>query len=524
MVKTKVSEPSSKNDLKGGLNHKEPDLCQKFSTLQLSENKGVDYTNGESSHSQAISKSPGGKKTPSDKKLESSENSAERKLHTGGSKFTFSQVSEVPENKDYKKNFPCSENRESSVIARSQESSAKSKDTVAINIEFHDNHLKKGSMSTSNQGPGNRFNSSSSPSRTNGLERSMNKNTVVNIKEECQELQDLKSMSSQFFPYIYSICEGEGFDKTDFYQKIDLLHAKHRLYDVLLSLNEKDQDTPLHVAIKKGKIDLTKEILHILDEPYKLDSFYKGKYFEREKPLFKVVSTRNKERKSVITLVIEGNDLEHIAAVFEYLAYDEETKQLLIECCGKVNSLSKKLVDIDKKSAFTKCSLSVAESIFAFLAGTGSILTVCDVIYYHTTPDNTSRATIKYTSPCNTTDTSPCNAIIEYISLSSFTSQNSFRLLAAFTSLMITLKYVINKVLSCYEKKDSILEERLKSCMEKRDKLGSELESALQCKVCIEKELRSFRESCSTQINSASVQPVDQANNEVFLEQALQKR
>ncbi|CAL1264935.1 unnamed protein product [Larinioides sclopetarius] len=195
---------------------------------------------------------------------------------------------------------------------------------------------------------------------------------------------------------------------------------------------------------------------------------------------------------------LESNDLEHISVVFEYLAFDEETKKLLIECC-EVNNECEVLADNNKKSARAKWFLSKGQLIFALLTGC-SFLTNVGLFIYNAANERTSlhHATIKHASPYNY-NTSSDNVTIEYASSPGFTD-DIILLASSFTGLMFFLNYVFGKMLSSYKKSDSILEERLKSCMKKRDKLGSELESAFKHKVYTEElgklreELRSFRE------------------------------
>lgn len=276
----------SKNDLENSSSHEElsPLIDDKNEQLPLTEN----FLRKRSSTSS--SKSPDGKGTPLDEKLGSSvtgskatKNSAERKLHTdGGTAFSFSPNG----------------NRES-------------KDTTAIDIELQDNYLKT---------------SSNRASDLAGILNRSNTNEVPNIivtmpsKEhhEPQGLErgnSLRGISSQFF----DICKKESID-----QGISFLYKNNYLYDVLLLQNEEDQDTPLHVAIKKGQIDLAKEILRILEKSYNLDDFYKYKHFSYNRnPLSKVINTKNREGKDVITLVIEGNNPECISAAFKYLTRED---------------------------------------------------------------------------------------------------------------------------------------------------------------------------------------------------------
>ncbi|MCA7010565.1 ankyrin repeat domain-containing protein [Wolbachia endosymbiont of Tribolium confusum] len=120
---------------------------------------------------------------------------------------------------------------------------------------------------------------------------------------------------------LLNIFEGE--EDISFDQEINFLYKEGCLYDALLLQDEKNQDTPLHVAIKKNHADFVKKLLCILKEPYRANEFYKHKYFEHkqenEKPLFKVINTKNKDGKDVITLTIEGNNSECISALFNYL-------------------------------------------------------------------------------------------------------------------------------------------------------------------------------------------------------------
>ncbi|AGJ99988.1 ankyrin repeat domain-containing protein [Wolbachia endosymbiont of Drosophila simulans] len=127
---------------------------------------------------------------------------------------------------------------------------------------------------------------------------------------------------------LFSICKGgrEGIDKTRFNKEISYLHENAYLYDVLLLQDEENQNTLLHVVIKENQVDLVKELLCILKEPYRSNKVYKCKYFEdkqeNEKPLSKVINSKDKEGKDAITLAIEGNDPECISALFKYLTYE----------------------------------------------------------------------------------------------------------------------------------------------------------------------------------------------------------
>ncbi|WP_353283966.1 ankyrin repeat domain-containing protein [Wolbachia endosymbiont (group A) of Lypha dubia] len=127
---------------------------------------------------------------------------------------------------------------------------------------------------------------------------------------------------------LFSICKGgrEGIDKTRFNKEISYLHENAYLYDVLLLQDEENQNTLLHVVIKENQVDLVKELLCILKEPYRSNKVYECKYFEgkqeNEKPLSKVINSKDKDGKDAITLAIEGNDPECISALFKYLTYE----------------------------------------------------------------------------------------------------------------------------------------------------------------------------------------------------------
>lgn len=228
---------------------------------------------------------------------------------------------------------------------------------------------------------------------------------------------------------LLNICEGE--EDISFDQEINFLYKEGCLYDALLLQDEKNQDTPLHVAIKKNHADFVKKLLCILKEPYRANEFYKHKYFEHkeenEKPLFKVINTKNKDEKDVITLTIEGNNSECISALFNYLtreninrrkdvkseytplheavllgkneavkellkskdidtelidkesykaynyANNKEAIELFIEhYSSKISKLRIKLEDSNKKLAPTKSFLFITKSVAAILAASGS--------------------------------------------------------------------------------------------------------------------------------------------------------
>ncbi|WP_419214526.1 ankyrin repeat domain-containing protein [Wolbachia endosymbiont of Rhagoletis cingulata] len=228
---------------------------------------------------------------------------------------------------------------------------------------------------------------------------------------------------------LLNICKGE--EDISFDQEINLLYKEGCLYDALLLQDEKNQDTPLHVAIKKNRADFVKKLLCILKEPYRANEFYKHKYFEHkqenEKPLSKVINTKNKDEKDVITLTIEGNNSECISALFNYLtreninrrkdveseytplheavllgkneavkellkskdidtelidkesykaynyANNKEAIELFIEhYSSKISKLRIKLEDSNKKLAPTKSFLFITKSVAAILAASGS--------------------------------------------------------------------------------------------------------------------------------------------------------
>uniref|UniRef100_A0A3B0JGS3 Uncharacterized protein n=1 Tax=Wolbachia endosymbiont of Aleurodicus floccissimus TaxID=2152762 RepID=A0A3B0JGS3_9RICK len=228
---------------------------------------------------------------------------------------------------------------------------------------------------------------------------------------------------------LLNICKGER--DISFDQEINSLYKEGCLYDALLLQDEKNQDTPLHVAIKKNRADFVKKLLCILKEPYRANEFYKHKYFEHkqenEKPLSKVINTKNKDEKDVITLTIEGNNSECISALFNYLtreninrrkdvkseytplheavllgkneavkellkskdidtelidkesykaynyANNKEAIELFIEhYSSKISKLRIKLEDSNKKLAPTKSFLFITKSVAAILAASGS--------------------------------------------------------------------------------------------------------------------------------------------------------
>ncbi|KAG8174016.1 hypothetical protein JTE90_024162 [Oedothorax gibbosus] len=409
------------------------------------------------------SKSPDGESTPSDEKLGSS---------VTGNKATKNSA----EHTDVFRFSPVNENRESSVIAEDRGSSTKNKE---INVEHQDNHPEKRFMSMPNQGLRNKSNSNRASDLACTINGS-NTNEVPDIKvmkpsEEYHsgghlnhELGSTSNLNRadgsggnmneephattdtvvKFYDYylgslslqLFNICEEKNIDKARFYQKINFLYENGRLYDVLFSQN-KEGDTLLHVAIKKNDVDLTKEVLRILKRPYNSNDSYKYRYFkdkeESEKPLSKVINTKNREKKDVITLLIEGDNPECISAVFKYLirenfnrkneegyaplheamrlkssnavekllesehvevelrdeslhkaynyVYDEEITQLFINYYNnKINDLHKRLVDSNRKLAQTEHNLSKRKSIFAY-SGVASFFAqiskvICDII------------------------------------------------------------------------------------------------------------------------------------------------
>lgn len=302
---------------------------------------------------------------------------------------------------------------------------------------------------------------------------------------------------------LLSICQG----KEDIYfdQEIYYLYKEGCLYDALLLQDEKNQDTPLHVAIKKNRADFVKKLLCILKEPYCSNEFYKHKYFERkqenEKPLFKVINTKNKDEKDLITLAIEGNNSECVSALFNYLTHEninrrkdveseytplheavllgknEAIKELLkskdidtelmdkesykaynytnnkeaIELfikhySSKISELRIKLEDNNKKLARIKCVLNKTKLTCVCLAAFGSCFRM-----YKNSHDIINEEV---------------NEDMLYYSL---------ELLSNTTGLILFFNYLIDTILSKYEEKNSSLNKESDSYVEERNMLKNKL-------------------------------------------------
>ncbi|MFP3022933.1 MAG: ankyrin repeat domain-containing protein [Wolbachia sp.] len=302
---------------------------------------------------------------------------------------------------------------------------------------------------------------------------------------------------------LLNICKGE--EDISFDQEINFLYKEGCLYDALLLQDEKNQDTPLHLAIKKNHADFVKKLLCILKEPYRANEFYKHKYFqhkeENEKPLFKVINTKNKDGKDAITLTIEGNNSECISALFNYLtdkninrrkdveseytplheavllnkneaikellksrdidtelidkesykAYNytnnKEAIELFIEhYSNKISELRTRLKDSNKKLARIKCILSKTKFTCACLAACGS----CFGIYrnfHDIISEKVNEGMLYY----------------------------SFELLPKATGLILLFNYLIDTILSKYEEKNSSLNKESDSYVEERNMLKNKL-------------------------------------------------
>ncbi|WP_353279616.1 ankyrin repeat domain-containing protein [Wolbachia endosymbiont (group B) of Xanthorhoe designata] len=302
---------------------------------------------------------------------------------------------------------------------------------------------------------------------------------------------------------LLNICNGE--EDISFDQEINFLYQEGCLYDALLLQDEENQDTPLHVAIKKNHADFVKKLLCILKEPYRANEFYKHKYFEHkeenEKPLFKFINTKNKDGKDAITLAIEGNNSECISALFNYLTdkninrrkdveseytplheavllgKSEAIKELLksrdidtelidkesykasnytndqgaIELfikhySSKISEWRIKLEDNNKKLARIKCVLSKTKLACVCLAAFGSCFRMYgnshDIINEKVSED------------------------MLYYSLA---------LLSNTTGLILFFNYLIDTILSKYEEKNSSLNKESNSYVEERNMLKNKL-------------------------------------------------
>ncbi|RDD35711.1 Ankyrin repeats (3 copies) [Wolbachia endosymbiont of Cylisticus convexus] len=303
---------------------------------------------------------------------------------------------------------------------------------------------------------------------------------------------------------LLNICKGEE-EGIYFDQEINFLHTNACLYDVLLLQDEKNQDTPLHVAVKKNRISFVEKLLCLLKEPYLSNTFYKCKYFERnqenEKPLSKIINAKNKDGKDVITLAIEGNNSECLSALFKYLTYesinrekdvessytplheavllgkneaikeliksryvntelidrgsykacnyanDKEAIELFIQYYSdKINNLRGRLADNNQKLLQIKCVLSKTKLTCVCLAAFGS----CFGIYknsHNTISEEVSKDMLHY----------------------------SLELLFNTTGLILFFNYLIDTTLSKYEKENSSLNKEFTSYVKERNILENRL-------------------------------------------------
>lgn len=302
---------------------------------------------------------------------------------------------------------------------------------------------------------------------------------------------------------LLNICKGE--EDISFDQEINFLYKEGCLYDALLLQDKKNQDTPLHLAIKKNRADFVKKLLSILKEPYRSNKFYKHKYFERkqenEKPLSKVINTKNKDEKDVITLAIEGNNSKCVSVLFDYLtrehinrrkdveseytplheavllgknevikellkskdidtelidkesykaynyANNKEAIELFIKhYSSKVSELRIKLEDNNKKLARIKCILNKTKLTCVCLAAFGSCFRMYknshDIINEEVSED-----------------------MLYY----------SLELLSNTTGLILFFNYLIDTILSKYEEKNSSLNKESDSYVEERNMLKNKL-------------------------------------------------
>ncbi|MGL9779570.1 MAG: ankyrin repeat domain-containing protein [Wolbachia sp.] len=305
---------------------------------------------------------------------------------------------------------------------------------------------------------------------------------------------------------LLSICGGEeGTNTAHFDQEINFLHEKGCLYDALL-LQEENQGTSLHVAVEKNQIDLVKKLLCILKDPYCSNEFYRRKYFEGkqegEKPLSKVVNTKNKHGKDVITLVIEGNNPECILVFFKCLAYQDinrkrdvvtgytplheavisesssaissllESKHLDIQLmdtrsykasdyvldrevlelfcvyyAGQIDGLRKRLESSGKTLERVLCRAEVFSALLMF---TSAFLTIGSTVYDMIVADKSTRS-------------------------SDSTFNFFFRFISGFAIAAGAINMAIRRKLSSYGKERRSLQEKLDSFREERCKLESRL-------------------------------------------------
>ncbi|MGL9758633.1 MAG: ankyrin repeat domain-containing protein [Wolbachia sp.] len=481
--------------------------------------------------STSSSKSPGKEDIPPDKRLRSSvtgnwatKNSAE---HTGVVRFS-----------------SVNENRGSSVIAKDQGSSTKSKDATVIDIgppDSSDDYQNRGKI---NKVPNITVTAPSNKGEhyePQGLERG----------------SSLRGISSQFF----DICKRESID-----QGISFLHKNNYLYDVLLLQNEEDQDTPLHVAIKERNVDLVKKFLHILEKPYNLDDFYKYSHFSYNRnPLSKVINTKNREGKDVITLVIEGNNPECISAVFKYLTREDINRRKDIKSGytplhEAVRSKSSNAVSTLLKSEHVEVELLDKKSYEACDY-------VCDketaklfINFYDDKITNLRKRLEDSNIQLEQAKRILCRnkLAFAYLELISFCFQVSrtlldlamglppvanffFHLFSSPPGLMVYLIHRTNEELLRHEEENSSLKKEFNSCIERRKKLEDKLHHFQEREshramserlLSMSSELQGYREenkklewklpyleertSCGTQINSVPTQMTVLGRDNVF--------
>ncbi|MCX3064433.1 ankyrin repeat domain-containing protein [Wolbachia endosymbiont of Drosophila pseudotakahashii] len=306
---------------------------------------------------------------------------------------------------------------------------------------------------------------------------------------------------------LFSICKGgrEGIDKTRFNKEISYLHENAYLYDVLLLQDEENQNTLLHVVIKENQVDLVKELLCILKEPYRSNKVYECKYFEgkqeNEKPLSKVINSKDKDGKDAITLAIEGNDPECISALFKYLIYEninrrKDVKSDYTPLHEAVRSRSSNAISALLKSEHVNVELIDGRSYRAWKYVNNEETKQLFIRYYSDRIDNLRKELAHCNKKLAQVEYFLCRTKLAFVCSAAFGScLNMYKnfhdagsgdmpgvtirplllLFPSATGLIVFCNHFIDLILSKYKEESVSLQKKLDSFREARDKLENKL-------------------------------------------------
>ncbi|WP_264339138.1 MULTISPECIES: ankyrin repeat domain-containing protein [unclassified Wolbachia] len=306
---------------------------------------------------------------------------------------------------------------------------------------------------------------------------------------------------------LFSICKGgrEGIDKTRFNKEISYLHENAYLYDVLLLQDEENQNTLLHVVIKENQVDLVKELLCILKEPYRSNKVYECKYFEgkqeNEKPLSKVINSKDKDGKDAITLAIEGNDPECISALFKYLTYEninrrKDVKSDYTPLHEAVRSRSSNAISALLKSEHVNVELIDGRSYRAWKYVNNEETKQLFIRYYSDKIDDLRKELAHCNEKLAQVEYFLCRTKLAFVCSAAFGScLNMYKnfhdarsgdmpgvtihplllLFSSATGLIVLCNHFIDLTLSKYKEESVSLQKKLDSFREARDKLENKL-------------------------------------------------